>query len=144
MNPLQPLATNTVVDPPTLLVLSESGQGADRRETPRFAVDAEVRFIRCKPGISELITGEVHDASLKGMRAVLDQPVRKGEQLQIEVRTPQHGQFQIEVQIMWTEVGVDGRYITGCEFCSILTLKQRAHLQRLAEASIQSLHRTAV
>ncbi len=141
---MNPLVTNSVINPPTLLALPESSLAADRRETPRFAVEAEVRFIRCKPGISELITGEIQDASLKGMRAVLDQPVRKGEQLQIEVRTPQHGQFQIEVQIMWSEVGVDGRFITGCEFCSILTLKQRAHLQRLAEVSFQSLHRTAV
>lgn len=120
------------------------GMPLERRKSPRFSVSADVRFVRSKPGLSEVITGEILDASLKGMRAVLDQPVRKGEELHIEVRTPQHGQFQIEVQVMWAEVGVDGRYITGCEFCSILTLKQRAQLQRLAESSLQTMSRVAV
>jgi hypothetical protein len=37
---------------------------------------------------------------------------------------------------MWVESTPEGRHIASCEFCSILSLKQRAQLQRLAEMAV--------
>ena len=108
----------------------------ERRESPRFPVFASVRFLRANADVPDVIDGDVVEASLTGMRVELDQPVRKGEQLLVEVSSQQHGSFNITAQIMWVEVGYNERYIAGCEFCTILSLKQRAQLQRLAEESL--------
>ena len=108
----------------------------ERRDSPRFPVSASVRFLRATADTPEVIDGDVIEASLTGMRVVLDQPVRKNEQLLVEVSSEQHGGFNVTAQIMWVEIGADDRHIAGCEFCTILSLKQRAQLQRLAEESL--------
>lgn len=105
----------------------------ERRETPRFTVAASVRFLRANDDEPDVIDGDVIEASLTGMRVVLNQPVRKNEQLLVEVTSEFHGGFNVTAQIMWVESTPEGSYIAGCEFCSILSLKQRAQLQRLAE-----------
>lgn len=105
----------------------------ERRESPRFPVSASVRFLRATADGPEVIDGEVIEASLTGMRVILDQPVRKGEQLLVEVSSEFHGSFNVTAQIMWTEHTPEDCYIAGCEFCTILSLKQRAQLQRLSE-----------
>lgn len=109
---------------------------ADRRESPRFPVSAAVRFLRANAEGPEVIEGEVIEASLTGMRVILDKPVRKGEQLLVEVTTEFNGSFSITAQIMWTERTPEDCCIAGCEFCTILSLKQRAQLQRLAELAM--------
>ena len=50
--------------------------------------------------------------------------------------TAEDGSFNVTAQIMWVELGLGDRHIAGCEFCTILSLKQRAQLQRLAEESL--------
>lgn len=108
----------------------------ERRESPRFPVSASVRFLRATADGPQLIDGEVIEASLTGMRVILDKPVRKNEQLLVEVSSEFHGGFNVTAQIMWFERTPEDCYIAGCEFCSILSLKQRAQLQRLAEMSL--------
>ena len=108
----------------------------ERRGSPRFPVTASVRFLRATDTDPELIEGDMVEASLTGMRVVLDKPVRKGEQLLVEVSTEKHGNFSITAQIMWVERDPEDWYIAGCEFCTILSLKQRAQLQRLAEEAL--------
>ena len=108
----------------------------ERRDSPRFPVTASVRFLRTTAEPPEVIDGDVIEASLTGMRVELDQPVRKGEQLLVEVSSQLHGGFNVTAQIMWVELGLGDRHIAGCEFCTILSLKQRAQLQRLAEESL--------
>ncbi len=70
------------------------------------------------------------------MRVVLDQPFRRGEQLLVDVASEFHGSFNVTAQIMWTEHTPEDCYIAGCEFCTILSLKQRAQLQRLSEMAL--------
>jgi hypothetical protein len=108
----------------------------ERRESPRFPVSGTVRFLRANDGIPDVIDGSIVEASLTGMRVVLDQLVRKGEQLLVEVSSHLHGGFNITAQVMWVEVDFGDQHIAGCEFCTILSLKQRAQLQRLAEESL--------
>jgi PilZ domain-containing protein len=108
----------------------------ERRESPRFPVTASVRFLRATDNGPELIEGDMLEASLTGMRVSLGRPVRKGEQLLVEVCTEWHGNFSITAQIMWVERDAEDWHIAGCEFCSILSLKQRAQLQRLAEEAM--------
>jgi hypothetical protein len=109
----------------------------ERRESPRFPVTASVRFLRATADSSEVIEGEIIEASLTGMRVVLGKPVRKGEQLLVEVTSEFHGGFSVTAQIMWVERDLAEVYIAGCEFCSILSLKQRAQLQRLSENAVE-------
>jgi hypothetical protein len=109
----------------------------ERRGSPRFPVTASVRFLRATEESSEVIEGDVVEASLTGMRVVLDKPVRKGEQLLVEVATEFYGGFSVTAQIMWVERDLSDVYIAGCEFCSILSLKQRAQLQRLSEMAME-------
>jgi hypothetical protein len=108
----------------------------ERRESPRFPVSASVRFLRTTGDGPEVIDGDVIEASLTGMRVVLDKPVRKNEQLLVEVQSELHGGFNVTAQIMWVEHTPEDCYIAGCEFCTILSLKQRAQLQRLAELAL--------
>jgi hypothetical protein len=105
----------------------------ERRDSPRFPVAASVRFLRTASDWPEVIDGDVIEASLTGMRVVLDRSVRKNEQLLVEVTSELHGGFNITAQIMWVEETPEELFIAGCEFCSILSLKQRAQLQRLSE-----------
>lgn len=120
----------------TLTKFNPERREDERRDAPRFAVSASVRFLRAAATGPEVIDGEVLEASLTGMRVVLDQPVRKNEQLLVEVTSEIHGGFHVTAQIMWVEADLDERHIAGCEFCTILSLKQRAQLQRLSELSL--------
>ncbi len=120
----------------TLTRFSPERRDIERRDSPRFPVAASVRFLRTTSETPEIIDGDVIEASLTGMRVELDQPVRKGEQLLIEVSSQLNGGFNVTAQIMWVEIGLNDRHIAGCEFCTILSLKQRAQLQRLAEESL--------
>ena len=108
----------------------------ERRESPRFPVFASVRFLRANDDAPNVIDGDVVEASLTGMRVELDQAVHKNEQLLVEVTSDFHGGFNVTAQIMWVEETPEECYIAGCEFCTILSLKQRAQLQRLAEESL--------
>lgn len=117
----------------TLTRINPERREEERRDSPRFPVLASVRFLRATADGPEVIDGEVLEASLTGMRVVLDQPVRKNEQLLVEVGSDFHGSFNITAQIMWVEHTPEDCYIVGCEFCTILSLKQRAQLQRLSE-----------
>lgn len=117
----------------TLTRINPERREEERRDSPRFPVAASVRFLRATADSPEVIDGEVLEASLTGMRVVLDQPVRKNEQLLVEVSSDFHGSFNITSQIMWVEHTSEDGYIAGCEFCTILSLKQRAQLQRLSE-----------
>ncbi len=120
----------------TLTRFSPERREDERRESPRFPVSGTVRFLRATDGAPDVIDGIIVEASLTGMRVELDQPVRKGEQLLVEVSSQLHGGFNITAQVMWVEADFDNRHIAGCEFCTILSLKQRAQLQRLAEESL--------
>ena len=111
----------------------------ERRDSPRFSIHADVRFLRATADGPEVIDGEVLEASLTGMRVILDQPVRKNEQLLVEVNSEFNGGFNVTAQIMWVELDLNDRHIAGCEFCTILSLKQRAQLQRLSELSLASV-----
>lgn len=108
----------------------------ERRDSPRFAVSASVRFLRPTADGPSVLDGVVIEASLTGMRVALDQPVRKGEQLLVEVTSDFHGGFSVTAQIMWVEQCLDEGVIAGCEFCTVLSLKQRAQLQRLSEPAL--------
>ena len=131
------LAMNDRRQPPlrrfTFARLNPERRDIERRDTPRFPVAAYVRFLRAATDGPEVIDGDVIEASLTGMRVILDKPVRKNEQLLVEVNSDFHGGFNVTAQIMWVETTPEDCYIAGCEFCSILSLKQRAQLQRLAE-----------
>lgn len=120
----------------TLTQFAPERREDERRESPRFPVSGSVRFLRATDNTPDIIDGEVVEASLTGMRVELDQPVSKGEQLLVEVSSHLHGGFSITAQVMWVEIGFDDRHIAGCEFCTILSLKQRAQLQRLADESL--------
>ena len=109
---------------------------SERRESPRFPISATVRFLRATNGPPDVIDGEVIEASLTGMRVILDKSVRKNEQLLVEVTSEFNGAFNVTAQIMWVEHTPEDYYIAGCEFCTILSLKQRAQLQRLAELAM--------
>ena len=119
----------------TLTRINPERREIERRDSPRFPVSAGVRFLRTAADFPEVIDGDVIEASLTGMRVVLERPVRKNEQLLVEVTSDFHGGFNITAQIMWVEETPEDYYIAGCEFCSILSLKQRAQLQRLAESA---------
>jgi hypothetical protein len=73
----------------------------EHRESPRFPVAAGVRILRAAEDGSDVIDGDVMEASLTGMRVVLDQPVRKNEQLLVEVTSEFHGGVNVTAQIMW-------------------------------------------
>ena len=120
----------------TLSRFNPERREVERRESPRFPVAAGVRFLRAAADGPEVIDGDVMEASLTGMRVVLDQPVRKNEQLMVEVSSDFHGGFNVTAQIMWVERTPEDCYIAGCEFCTILSLKQRAQLQRLSEMAL--------
>ncbi len=120
----------------TLTRINPERREVERRESPRFPVSASVRFLRATDGSPEVIDGDVIEASLTGMRVVLDKPVRKNEQLLVEVTSEFHGGFNVTAQIMWVEETPEGCFIAGCEFCTILSLKQRAQLQRLSELAL--------
>ncbi len=122
----------------TLTRINPERREDERRDSTRFPVSASVRFLRAATDGPEVIDGDVLEASLTGMRVVLDQPVRKNEQLLVEVSSDFHGGFNVTAQIMWVEDTPEGCYIAGCEFCTILSLKQRAQLQRLAEMAFAS------
>ena len=117
----------------TLSRINPERRENERRDSPRFPVSAAVRFLRATADGPEVVDGEVLEASLTGMRVVLNQPVRRNEQLLVEVTSDFHGGFSVTAQIMWVEETPEESYISGCEFCSILSLKQRAQLQRLSE-----------
>ena len=135
-----PSAMNERRQPPlrrfTFARLNPERRETERRDSPRFPVTAGVRFLRAADDGPDVIDGDVMEASLTGMRVVLDQPVRKNEQLLVEVTSEFHGGFNVTAQIMWVESTPEECYIAGCEFCSILSLKQRAQLQRLAEMAL--------
>ena len=120
----------------TLTRINPERREIERRDAPRFPVSASVRFLRAAADGPEVIDGDVIEASLTGMRVVLDQPVRKNEQLLVEVNSDFHGGFNVTAQIMWVEDSPEGYFIAGCEFCTILSLKQRAQLQRLSEMAL--------
>ena len=120
----------------TLTRINPERREIERRESPRFPVSASVRFLRAAADGPEVIDGDVIEASLTGMRVVLDQPVRKNEQLLVEVNSDFNGGFNVTAQIMWVEDTPEGYFIAGCEFCTILSLKQRAQLQRLSEMAL--------
>ena len=120
----------------TLTRINPERREDERRESPRFPVAASVRFLRATDDGPEVIDGDVMEASLTGMRVILDQPVRKNEQLLVEVSSEFHGGFNITAQIMWVEDTPEECFIAGCEFCTILSLKQRAQLQRLSEMAL--------
>lgn len=120
----------------TLTQFNPERREIERRDSPRFPVSASVRFLRTTDDGPEVIDGDVIEASLTGMRVVVDQPVRKNEQLLVEVKSDFHGGFNITAQIMWFEHTPEDCYIAGLEFCTILSLKQRAQLQRLAEMAL--------
>ena len=122
----------------TLTRINPERREVERRESPRFLVSATVRFLRATDDGPEVIDGEVMVASLTGMRVILDKPVRKNEQLLVEVSSEFHGGFNITAQIMWVEDTPEECFIAGCEFCTILSLKQRAQLQRLSEMALAS------
>lgn len=134
------LAMNERRQPPlrrfTFARLNPERRDTERRDAPRFPVAAKVRFLRASVDGPDVIDGDVMEASLTGMRVILDQPVRKNEQLLVEVTSDFHGGFNVTAQIMWVEHTPEDCYIAGCEFCSILSLKQRAQLQRLAEMAL--------
>ena len=135
-----PSAMNERRQPPqrrfTFARLNPERRETERRDSPRFPVTAGVRFLRAADDGPDVIDGDVMEASLTGMRVILDQPVRKNEQLLVEVTSDFHGGFNVTAQIMWVESTPEEYYIAGCEFCSILSLKQRAQLQRLAEMAL--------
>ncbi len=108
----------------------------ERRDSSRFPVSASVRFLCATDDGPEVIDGEVLEAPLTGMRVILDQPVRKNEQLLVEVSSDFHGGFNVTSQIMWVEDTPEDCFIAGCDFCTILSLKQRAQLQRLSEMAL--------
>lgn len=120
----------------TFTRMNPERRDTERRDSPRFPVTASVRFLRAAPDGPDVIDGDVMEASLTGMRVVLEQPVIKNEQLLVEVNSDFHGGFNVTAQIMWVEHTPEGCCIAGCEFCSILSLKQRAQLQRLAEMAL--------
>ena len=120
----------------TLTRINPERREEERRESLRFPVSASVRFLRAADDGPEVIDGEVLEASLTGMRVVLDQAVRKNEQLLVEVASDFHGGFNVTAQIMWVEETPEECFIAGCEFCTILSLKQRAQLQRLSELAL--------
>ena len=120
----------------TLTRINPERRAEERRDSPRFPVSASVRFLRATNDAPDVIDGEVLEASLTGMRVVLDQTVRKNEQLLVEVTSDFHGGFNVTAQIMWVEVTPEECFIAGCEFCTILSLKQRAQLQRLSEMAL--------
>lgn len=120
----------------TLTRINPERREDERRESPRFPVSASVRFLRATDDGPEVIDGDVMEASLTGMRVILDKPVRKNEQLLVEVSSDFHGGFNITAQIMWVEDTPEECFIAGCEFCTILSLEQRAQLQRLSEMAL--------
>lgn len=120
----------------TLTRISPERREDERRDSPRFPISANVRFLRAAADGPEVIDGDVMEASLTGMRVVLDQPVRRNEQLLVEVSSDFHGGFNVTAQIMWVEATPEGCFIAGCEFCTMLSLKQRAQLQRLSEMAL--------
>ena len=61
----------------TLTRINPERREVERRDSTRFPVSASVRFLRAVEDGPEVIDGEVLEASLTGMRVVLDQPVRK-------------------------------------------------------------------
>ena len=120
----------------TLTRINPERREVERRDSPRFPVAASVRFLRAAADGPEVIDGDVLDASLTGMRVILDRAVRKNEQLLVEVSSDFHGGFNVTAQIMWVEETPEECFIVGCEFCTILSLKQRAQLQRLSEMAL--------
>lgn len=120
----------------TLTRINPERREEERRDSPRFPVSASVRFLRATADVPDVIDGDVMEASLTGMRVVLDQAVRRTEQLLVEVSSDFHGGFNVTAQIMWVEETPEGCFIAGCEFCTILSLKQRAQLQRLSEMAL--------
>ena len=120
----------------TLTRINPERREIERRDASRFPVSASVRFLRATADGPEVIDGDVLDASLTGMRVVLERTVRKNEQLLVEVSSDFHGGFNVTAQIMWVEETPEECFIAGCEFCTILSLKQRAQLQRLSEMAL--------
>ena len=116
--------------------MSNWNRMARRIRVPLGFVLAGLYLWLARPTLLTVEFGALLVAIGVGIRAAASGYVRKNEQLLVEVTSEFHGGFNVTAQIMWVESTPEECFIAGCEFCSILSLKQRAQLQRLAEMAL--------
>ena len=105
---------------------------ADRRDSIREPSEARIRFLRAGTSTDEILAGELLDASVTGVRLLLEEQLLPTEKLLIEVRDGGNRCFNLTAEVVWSEPAGDHHYRVGCELCVELSAKQHALLNRLA------------
>lgn len=106
----------------------------DRREVPRLASDASVRFLRVEGERHQVLSGELLDASPTGVRLLLDEPLAQREKLIVEVRSSANQCVNLTAQVVWCECADQGQFKVGCALAAELTDRQYARLNQIATA----------
>lgn len=94
--------------------------------------EARIRFLRAGTSTDEILGGELIDASITGVRLLLQDQLLPTEKLLIEVHDDQNRCFNLTAEVVWSETADEHYYRVGCELCVELSAKQHAMLNRLA------------
>ena len=104
---------------------------AERRESPRVATTANIRFLRAGSTADEVLPAELLDVSHTGVSISLDRPLIRGECILVEVRDGEKNCFNLSAQVVWVESNPDDQHHVGCELRVELTRKQFVLLREL-------------
>ncbi len=108
----------------------------DRRDTPRLNAQIDIRFMRADAP-SEILYGQLLEASPTGVGLLLDTPIATDERLLIEVRSEQSC-FNLTATARWVELASDSWFRVGCELAIELSAKQLRTLKKILEAGSQT------
>lgn len=107
---------------------------SDRRDDPRTGHEAEVRLLRVADPHGGILTGELLDASVGGLRLRLAEFLAPEERLLVEVRSDDQLLFSVLVAVVWCQPEDEeaAGWKAGCGLDQQLRPRQLAVLQQLA------------
>jgi hypothetical protein len=104
---------------------------ADRRRSQRSPIDCQIRLLSANAP-SQIVQGNLLDASASGLRLMLSNPTKTGEKLLVEARRGSRVVCNVTVQVIWTEPESTGGYCAGCESLTDLSPRQLSQLKSVA------------
>ena len=111
--------------------LGDRRHGFDRRDRTRHPLTAELRFLRAGADPAQVLQGELLDVSATGIRISLDQQLKAGENLLVEMRGPDQRCLNLTAQVVWSEPAPEAGHRVGCELRMEMSRSQRNLLRTL-------------
>jgi hypothetical protein len=104
---------------------------ADRRRSTRSLVDCRIRLLSAKSP-SQIVQGNLLDASVSGARLKVSQAVAVGEKLLVEAKRGSKVLCNVTVQVIWCEREQANQFTLGCESLTELSPRQLTQLKSAA------------